>query len=364
MHNNLPGQVRIHPGRNPLDDFEKAARGAFSQHTERGRASDLRIYTDWCIRHHLTALPAFPTTLAAFIDDMAHTRAPASVCRYLSSIAMAHRAIGHHWVADHPLVKMAKRRMYRTRGRRQEQALGLTWTLRRRILRAGRDRLIDARNRALLATAYDTLLRRSELTSLELPDLTEKPNGSATVLVRRGKTDPAGDGAMAFLARDTMELVNDWIEQKCHPGRVPVPFPQVRGGGGVSRSQPGPSDLQGHGAGGGAVVPGGGGTVGAQYPGGTGAGHGGGWDRDPGDHAGRGVAERGHGEPLRGAVTGEPERLRPARPLPTPQVVSSLSRGGRTAGRGSNGVRTGQDRKGPVGTPGRGRQGAGGDQRR
>lgn len=220
MHNNLPGQARIHPSQdpfppvgNPLDDFEKAARGAFSQHTERGRASDLRIYTDWCIRHHLTALPAFPTTLAAFIDDMAHTRAPASVCRYLSSIAMAHRAIGHHWVADHPLVKMAKRRMYRTRGRRQEQALGLTWTLRRRILKAGRDRLIDARNRALLATAYDTLLRRSELTSLELPDLTEKPNGSATVLVRRGKTDPAGDGAMAFLARDTMELVNDWIER-------------------------------------------------------------------------------------------------------------------------------------------------------
>ena len=38
--------------------------------------------------------------------------------------------------------------------------------MRNRLLDAAGDRLIDPRNRPLLAVAYDTLLRRSELVSL------------------------------------------------------------------------------------------------------------------------------------------------------------------------------------------------------
>ena len=61
--------------------------------------------------------------------------------------------------------------MHRCRGRRQAQVQGLTWPLRNRLLEAAGDRLIDVRNRALLAVGYDTLLRRSELVSLEVSDL-------------------------------------------------------------------------------------------------------------------------------------------------------------------------------------------------
>lgn len=220
MSENLPGTSFLHPvppifppSTSPLGDYEKAARGAFSSNTERGRASDLRVYASWCAEKGFAPLPALPTTIAAFVDTMAKTRAPATVSRYVSSIATAHRAIGHDWVANSLPVRMAKRRMYREKGRRQDQAQGLTWALRKRILKAAGNRLIDTRNRALLATAYDTLLRRSELTSLELADLSEKPGVSATVLVRRSKTDPLGDGAVAFLARDTLELVNEWIDR-------------------------------------------------------------------------------------------------------------------------------------------------------
>lgn len=220
MSNSLPGTSFLRPipailtpGTNTFRDFEDVARGAFSSHTERGRASDLRIYANWCAEQGLAPLPALPSTIAAFVDAMAEIRAPATVSRYVSSIAAAHRAIGHDWVANSLPVKMAKRRMYRVKGRRQDQAQGLTWALRRRILKAAGDRLIDARNRALLATAYDTLLRRSELTALKLADLSEKPCGSAIVLVRRSKTDPQGDGTVVFLAKDTLELVNEWIDR-------------------------------------------------------------------------------------------------------------------------------------------------------
>ena len=62
-------------------------------------------------------------------------------------------------------------------------------------LDAAGDRLIDTRNRALLAVGYDTLLRRSELVSLKVSDFLVEIDGTATLLVRAGKTDADGRGA-------------------------------------------------------------------------------------------------------------------------------------------------------------------------
>ena len=71
----------------------------------------------------------------------------------------------------------------------------------------------DARNRALLAAAYDTLLRRGELVALQVTDIVEDGDGAATVLVRRSKADAEGRGAMAYLAPDSMALVREWLER-------------------------------------------------------------------------------------------------------------------------------------------------------
>ena len=105
---------------------------------------------------------------------MAELRAPATVRRYAASIAVAHRAVGRGKVAKSPLVRLALQSMHRRKGRRQGQAHGLTWPLRERLMAAAGDRLIDARNRALLAVAYDAMLRRAELTSLQTADLLEE----------------------------------------------------------------------------------------------------------------------------------------------------------------------------------------------
>ena len=49
------------------------------------------------------------------------------------------------------------------------------------MLEAAGERLIDVWNRALLAAAYDTMLRRSELVSLEMSDLLVEVDGPATL---------------------------------------------------------------------------------------------------------------------------------------------------------------------------------------
>ena len=196
----------------PLAAYFKAAGGAFSPNTERALRADVEIFTSWCRQHVRVALPASAATVVAFIDNRARVKAPATVCRYVSSVATLHKALRHTNPLENAHVRFALQRMHRHRGRRQAQVQGLTWPMRNRLLEAAGDRLIDARNRALLAVAYDTLLRRSELVSLHVTDVLVEVDGSATVLVRSGKTDPDGRGAMLYLARDTVQLVQAWLD--------------------------------------------------------------------------------------------------------------------------------------------------------
>ena len=199
-----------------LDAYFEAASGAISRNTERALRADVNVFTTWC-RGRLTApFPASPKTLVAFIDEMTSSRTPATVRRYLSSITTVEKELGETSPLENASVRFALQRMHRRRGRRQTQVHGLTWPLRNRLLEAAGDRLIDARNRALLGVGYDTLLRRSELVALRVEDVLEEMDGSATVLLRAGKTDAEGRGTALFLARDTVELVNAWRQR----GRV------------------------------------------------------------------------------------------------------------------------------------------------
>ena len=205
----------------PVSAAANAAHGRLSENTERALRSDLSLFSTWCAEHELTALPASVKTLAAFIDAMTKMRAPATVRRYMASIASAHRAIGAKDITASETVRRALKRMHYQNGRRQAQAEGLTWPLRKRLLMGAGDDLVDARNRALLAVAYDTLLRRSELVALEVADIVEELDGAATVLVRRSKTDREGRGAQVYLAPDSMRLLHDWLRRsKVTSGRV------------------------------------------------------------------------------------------------------------------------------------------------
>ena len=126
---------------------------------------------------------------------------------------------------------------------------GLTWPLVRRLLAAaGGDRLIDVRNRAMLAVAYDAMLRRSELVSLQVIDMTIDRDGSASLLVRRAKNDPEGGGAMLYLHRDTVKLVRAWLGASgIDAGRLFRSVAQRGHRGREARREPGAAHLQGDG---------------------------------------------------------------------------------------------------------------------
>ncbi len=196
-----------------LARYTKDAQGAFAPNTVRALRADTAIFTAWCHTAGVAALPAASQTVADFIDAMrAASKRPATIRRYVSSIAHLHRAAELPVPSDSNTVKLALRRMMKEDGAAQKQADGLTRRLVDRALHAGGSRLRDLRNRALLAVAYDTLCRRSELVALRRGDLQAGPHGDGTLLVRRGKTDQEGAGMVRFLAPDTMKLLHGWIE--------------------------------------------------------------------------------------------------------------------------------------------------------
>lgn len=187
------------------------ADGALSANTVRALRADLDLFTVWCAERTLSPLPACSATVVAYIEAMQSIRAPATVRRYVSSIATVHKAVGERSPLEHVTVRRALQRMYRRKGRRQAQVQGLTWALRQRLMEAAGDRVIDVRNRALLAVAYDAMLRRSELVALQVVDVKIERDGSASLLVRRAKNDPDGGGAMLYLHLDSVKLVQKWL---------------------------------------------------------------------------------------------------------------------------------------------------------
>ncbi len=194
-----------------LERHAEQARGAYAEATERALKSDTAIWTAWCVREGFTPLPATPAAVVAFIDAMSEARAPATVQRYVSSIAMFHRAAGVPTPTDDLSVKLAMKRMHREKGRRQRQAAGLTRPLVDRMLAACPDTPIGLRNRALLSVAYDTLARRSELVALDVADIDVTEAGDGTALIRRSKTDQSGEGSMRYLAADTVAHLSAWL---------------------------------------------------------------------------------------------------------------------------------------------------------
>ena len=188
------------------------ARGAYAPNTERALRADVASFTGWCATAGLTSLPASPDTLARYVGALAGHRAPATIRRAVSSVATFHRAAGLPSPAASQAVVLALKRLHRAQGRTQAQASPLIRALVDRMLDAAGSGPRAARNRALLAVAYDTLARRSELVALEMADVTMEPDGHGTVTIRRGKTDQEGRGMVRYLAADTMRILQAWLE--------------------------------------------------------------------------------------------------------------------------------------------------------
>ena len=202
-----------------------ASRGAYAANTERAFRADTAIFTGWCAAAGLISLPAEPGIVAAFIDAMGDAKAPATVRRYVASIAACHRAARLPNPCGDDTVRLALKRLHRAKGRAQAQAAPLTRDRVEIMLAAGGDGPRALRNRALLAVAYDSLCRRSELVVLGCGDVQAGPHDDGTLTLRRSKTDQEARAASATWPRTRcVPCVHGWMRPGMAKARCSAPW--------------------------------------------------------------------------------------------------------------------------------------------
>lgn len=211
--------VPFSPAALPADDLRDRLRahaehidGALAAETVRALRNDGRRFATWCAARGMAALPTTPETLRAYILEAGSTLAVATVRRHVASIAHLHRAAGLPDPAKIEAVRLTLRALARAKGTRQRQAAALTEAGVAAILATTRPTtLLSLRDRALVLVSRDLLARRGELVALRLEDLARGADGSATVLIRRSKTDQEGAGAVAWLSPRALRAVDAWL---------------------------------------------------------------------------------------------------------------------------------------------------------
>ena len=130
---------------------------------------------------------------------------------FCASISAIHRYGYFEDPTKHPEVKIAIRKINRKLGTRFKQARPINRLLLDRMLHVCGDDLRGIRNRMILLLAYNTLRRRSELTSLRVEDLTLCGDGQDFILLRQSKTDQTREGVLLALDNETSLTIRNWI---------------------------------------------------------------------------------------------------------------------------------------------------------
>jgi integrase len=191
--------------------WERAQR-VYPPATQRAWKCDWTVFVSFCEAAYACPLPAMPETVAAFV---AHCREvakkPATVRRYLSTIALAHRVASLVNPCSDEAVQLELKGLTSALSVRQRQARALGWVQIKRFLDTAGESLPARRERALICVAYDTMARRSELVALDLDDFDFLTDGTGRALIRRSKTDQAGEGNTAYLSRTTVRYLKIWL---------------------------------------------------------------------------------------------------------------------------------------------------------
>jgi integrase len=208
-------------GDDDLRDFVLAEKAESSR---RSYATDFRYFSSWCLSMGLDSLPAAPKTLARYLTWLARHRGlkPSTIARRSAAVRYVHQIRGFASPTDDILVKATVRGIRRKTGVAPAQKTALTATMIGRLLDTCEDSLLGRRDRALIALGFAGALRRSELVSVQVADLTDTERG-IDLLIRRSKGDQEGKGATLaiphgdfLLPVQALREVRPWSRSAAH----------------------------------------------------------------------------------------------------------------------------------------------------
>ena len=189
---------------------------AMAENTGVAYRFDWRQFTRWARLRELTALPASPETVAAYLVSRARLTnqtgewlyAPSTLGRRLAAIAKAHQLAGLASPCRDPQVSTTLAGIRRQRVRPTRRAAPLLLADLRRVLqnielRQFPQAVIGRRDAALLLMGFAGAFRRFELTALTVADVALHPQDGLHVRMRPSKTDQQGRGSVKALPYGT-----------------------------------------------------------------------------------------------------------------------------------------------------------------
>ena len=190
-----------------------SAQKVYPANTQRAWRADWHAYEGFCRERGLTTVPAMPATVAAFVEASGEAgKKPATIRRYLTTVALAHRVAKFENPCTSEPVRHALKGLTNEVSTRQRQARGLGWAEIQKFIQTAGQGLPATRERALLCVAYDTMTRRAELVAFNRGDFRFLEDGSGRAMIRRSKTDQAGEGHAAYLAPATVRYLREWLQ--------------------------------------------------------------------------------------------------------------------------------------------------------
>lgn len=215
-----------------VDDAVRIAEALQASHADSTRvtyATNWRTWQRWCTARGVSALPADPVALAAFLVERANNGiAVATLDLACVAIRYVHRTHGHANPSDAEIVRhvrMGLRRIHGTAPLRQARPLGVA-DLRQILTAIDRSTPIGVRDTAIILLGFASALRGGELVTLNLADIEPKPTG-LLITIRKSKTDQEGCGQTVAVARgshaatDPVAALDAWLTLRGHhPGRL------------------------------------------------------------------------------------------------------------------------------------------------
>jgi len=176
--------------------------------------ADVADWTAWAEHHGVIVFPVEPTALAAYLGDAERAgKSVSTISRRCAALADWHRHFGHAAPTDSTVIRRLLRGLRREHAGQKAPKKAFTADLVRNFIIC---ETTSARDRALVAVAFVTGLRRAELVALQWSDVSECPDTAGLILhVRQSKTDQTGKGAYVAIPRvfgplDPAGLLLEW----------------------------------------------------------------------------------------------------------------------------------------------------------
>jgi site-specific recombinase XerD len=184
--------------------------------TRRAYGTDFRLFREWCEAKGVSALPAAPETMAAYLAHGVREGAKAStLSRRVAAIRYAHKLASLPTPTDAEAVKATLRGIRRSIGAAKAKKAPAVADKVKAMVRTCPDTITGRRDRALLLLGFAGAFRRSELVALDVEHIEETAEG-LRVLIASSKTDQEGEGATIAIARGSdacpAKALRAWLE--------------------------------------------------------------------------------------------------------------------------------------------------------